>query len=132
MISVVQSGAVAALLLFAATSTSTADPANQSSPSAIEPEQPEQPMCSAEMGTAIPCDQLGVAYDCGQGPSKEGELDEVWIKHSHALSDLSFHTITIYTPLRQSRNGRRYPVFNYDLETHEITLDGKPCHPVGG
>src|SRR6516225_9057104 len=93
--------------LFLATGTA------KSSPSAIE-----QPMCEAgENGTEIPCDQLGVAYDCGQGlhGGEAGEPDEVWVKHTHIASDLSSHTVTIFTPHMTARKSRRYPVFNYDL-----------------
>ena len=83
--------------------------------------------------TEIPCDQLGVAYDCGQRVSDpEEQRDEIWINHGHIYSDLNSKTITIYLPNMASRKSRRYPVFHFDLETGEITLDGKPCHPVGG
>src|SRR5262245_59679403 len=118
--------------LFVTTSTSMADPASQSSPSAIE-----RPMCDApqdENGipTEIPCDQLGVAYDCGQTIEADAEPDEIWINHGHIYSNLNSVTITVHLPNMASRKGRRYPVIHYDLETDEITLDGKPCHPVGG
>jgi hypothetical protein len=33
----------------------------------------------------------------------------------------------IRTPLRQSPNGKRYPVIRYDVETGKLTLNGKPC-----
>jgi hypothetical protein len=97
------------------------------------------PMCPAPqdatgMPTEIPCAQLGVAYDCGQGPhgTEAGEPDEVWINHGHIYSDLNSRTITIHLPNMTARKSRRYPVIRYDLENDEITLDGKPCHPVGG
>ena len=99
----------------------------------------EQPMCPApqdENGnpTEIPCAELGVAYDCGQGApgAQTREPDEIWINHGHIYSDLNSSTITIYMPNMAARKSRRYPVIRYDLETDEITLDGKPCHPVGG
>ena len=105
----------------------------------LPPDSIEGPMCPApqdKMGnpTEIPCDELGVAYDCGQSPhgTEAGEPDLVWIKHGHIYSDLNSQTITIYLPSRASRMRRPYPVIRYDLENNEITLDGKPCHPVGG
>jgi hypothetical protein len=120
--------------LFLTTATARADPANQSNPSDIE-----GPMCPApqdETGnpTEIPCAELGVAYDCGQSApgSQAGEPDEVWINHGHIYSDLNSRTITIYLPNMASRKSRRYPVIRYDIETDEITLNGKPCHPIGG
>jgi hypothetical protein len=97
----------------------------------------EQQMCPApqdETGspTEIPCAKLGVAYDCGQTVEAGAEPDEVWINHGHIYSDLNSRTITIYLPNMASRKSRRYPVIRYDVETNEVTLDGKPCHPVGG
>jgi hypothetical protein len=123
--------AVAALFL--ATGAAHADPANQSNPS-----DSEGPMCDApdqdKEGNPyeIPCAQLGVAYDCGQIVEAEAMPDLVWMKPGHIYSDLNSRTITIYLPNMASRKSRRYPVIRYDIETDEITLDGKPCHPVGG
>jgi hypothetical protein len=117
--------------LFLATGTAPADPANQSSQLNIE-----QLMCPApqdETGnpTEIPCAQLGVAYDCGK-PEGMGEPDEIWVNHGHIYSDLNSRTITIHLPNMTARKSRRYPVIRYDIETNEITLDGRPCQPTGG
>jgi len=92
----------------------------------------EQLLCPGKDATEIPCSQLGVAYDCNQTVEAGAEPDEVWINHAHIYSDLSSHTITIYTPHMTARKSRRGPVIRYDIETDEITLDGKPCHPAGG
>src|SRR5262249_33356879 len=91
----------------------------------------EQPLCPAKDATEIPCSQLGVAYDCGQ-PEGMGEPDEVWVNYAHIYSDLSSRTVTTYTPHATARKSRPGPVLHWDLETDEITLDGRPCHPVGG
>jgi hypothetical protein len=74
--------------------------------------------------TDIPCAELGDVYECGN------DLDTLYMRGDHLLSDLSSHTITIYTPLRQDRNGKRYPVIRYDMQTGKLTMNGKQCHLV--
>jgi hypothetical protein len=82
-------------------------------------------MCVGPHATEIPCAELGNEFMCGKS-----DLDTVYIRTDHLLSDLSSHTITVQTPLRQSRNGKRYPVIHYDVETGKLTLNGKPCRRV--
>jgi len=79
-------------------------------------------MCVGSNATEIPCAELGNEFMCSKS-----DLDTVYIRLDHLLSDLSATTITIQTPLRQSRNGKRYPVIHYDLETGKLTLNGKRC-----
>jgi hypothetical protein len=64
-------------------------------------------------------------WQCGSGEV----LDEIDLNVEHLLSDLARHTITIDVALRQSRNGKRYPVIRYDMETGKLTLNGKRCRP---
>lgn len=82
-------------------------------------------MCVGPHATEIPCAELGNEFIC-----RKSDLDTVYIRTDHLLSDLSSHTITIQTPLRQSRNGKRYPVIRYDVETGKLTLNGKQCRPI--
>jgi hypothetical protein len=79
-------------------------------------------MCIGPSATEIPCAELGNEFMCGKS-----DIDAVYIRTDHLLSDLSAHTITVQTPLRQSRNGKRYPVIRYDFETGKLTLNGKRC-----
>jgi hypothetical protein len=79
-------------------------------------------MCIGPLATEIPCAELGDEFMCGKS-----DIDTVYIRGDHLLSDLSSHTITVVTPLRQSRNGKRYPVIRYDFETGKLTLNGKRC-----
>jgi hypothetical protein len=65
------------------------------------------------------------SWQCGSGEV----LDEIDLNVEHLLSDLARHTITIDVALRQSRNGKRYPVIRYDMETGKLTLNGKRCRP---
>ena len=62
-------------------------------------------------------------WQCG----KSDETDEINLNVEHLLSDLARHTITIDVALRQSRNGKRYPVIRYDMETGKLTYNGKRC-----
>jgi hypothetical protein len=82
-------------------------------------------MCVGPHGTEIPCAELGNEFMCGKS-----DIDTVFIRTDHLLSDLSSHTITVQTPLRQSRNGKRYPVIRYDVETGKLTLNGKQCRLI--
>jgi hypothetical protein len=79
-------------------------------------------MCLGPSATEIPCSELGREYMCGKS-----DIDTVYVRTDHLLSDLSAQTITVQTPLRQSRNGKRYPVIRYDFETGKLTLNGKRC-----
>ena len=82
-------------------------------------------LCLGPNATEIPCAELGNEFVCGKS-----DIDTVYIRTDHLLSDLSAHTITVQTPLRQSRNGKRYPVIRYDVETGKLTLNGKQCRLV--
>jgi hypothetical protein len=82
-------------------------------------------MCVGPNATEIPCAELGNEFMCGKS-----DIDTVYIRTDHLLSDLSAHTITVQTPLRQSRNGKRYPVIRYDFETGKLTLNGKQCRLI--
>ena len=70
------------------------------------------------------CSTDGDQYDC------DNEFDSVYIRNDHRLSDLSSHTITIYTPLGRSRDSKRYPVVRYDVETGKLTMNGKRCRRI--
>jgi len=61
-------------------------------------------------------------YVCGKD-----DVDTVFIRHDHLLSDLSGHMIMIETPLLTARKHKRYPVIRYDLQTDRLTLNGKRC-----
>ena len=61
-------------------------------------------------------------YICGKD-----EVDTIFMRHDHLLSDLSGHMIMFETPLLTSRKHRRYPVIRYDLQTNTLTLNGKRC-----
>jgi|SRR6516165_4878276 hypothetical protein len=82
-------------------------------------------LCLGPNATEIPCSQLGNEFMCGKS-----DIDTVYMRTDHLLSDLSAHTITVQTPLRQSRNGKRYPVIRYDFETGKLTLNGKQCRLI--
>jgi hypothetical protein len=60
----------------------------------------------------------------------KSEVDTVYIRHNHLLSDLSEHIITVQTPLMTARKSKRYPVIRYDVETHKLTLNDKPCRRI--
>src|SRR5262249_36382909 len=82
-------------------------------------------MCVGPDATEIPCAELGNEFMCDKS-----DIDTVYIRHNHLLSDLSSHTITIQTPLRTARKGKRYPVIRYDVETGKLTLNGKQCRLI--
>jgi hypothetical protein len=82
-------------------------------------------MCVGPDATEIPCAELGTEFMCGKS-----DIDTVFIRTDHLLSDLSSHTITVQTPLRQARNGKRYPVIRYDVETRKLALNGKQCRRI--
>jgi hypothetical protein len=77
-------------------------------------------MCAGPHATEIPCTELGDEFMCD-------DLDTVYIRHDHLLSDLSSHTITIHTPLMTARKSKRYPVIRYDVQTGKLTMNGKRC-----
>jgi hypothetical protein len=54
---------------------------------------------------------------------------DIYIKHEHVLSDLSSHTITIYTRSGSGRK-KRLPVIHYDMRADTLTLNGKRCKEV--
>jgi len=79
-------------------------------------------MCLGPSATEIPCADLGEELTCGKS-----DIDTVSLKIDHLLSDEARHTISIDIPLRQSRDGKRYPIVRYDMETGRLTLNGKLC-----
>jgi hypothetical protein len=74
--------------------------------------------------TESSCSKDGDQYKC------DNDFDTVYIRHDHLLSDLSSHTITIYTPLMTSRKSKRYPVIRYDVQIGKLTMNGKQCHRI--
>ena len=74
--------------------------------------------------TKFPCNEaeLGDEYTCDGS-----DVDTVYMRHDHLLSDLSSHSITVRTPLMTARKSKRYPVVRYDIQTHKLTLNGKRC-----
>ena len=82
------------------------------------------PLDENSVPTSIPCDQLGEFYDCGVDAD-----DDIYIRHEHLLSDLSSHTITIYTRTGSGRK-QRTPVIHYDMRADTLTLNGKRCKKV--
>jgi len=83
----------------------------------------EDNQCYKTTDTFVPCTELGTIYECGSA------VDEVFVKHNHLLSDLSSHTITIYTRTGSGRKHARGPAVSYDLEKDKLTLNGKRCRP---
>ena len=94
---------------------------------ALRPAQDSQAkdtdLCIGPHATEIPCAELGDEFMCD-------DLDTVYIRHDHLLSDLSSHTITIHTPLMTARKSKRYPVIRYDVQTGKLTMNGKRCRPI--
>ena len=68
------------------------------------------------------CSELGDEYICGKS-----EIDSVFVNHYHVASDVSAVTITMQTPRGVAREGKRYPILQYDRHTDKITLNGKAC-----
>jgi hypothetical protein len=60
----------------------------------------------------------------------KSDIDFVFIRHDHLLSDQSSTTIRIQTQTGSGRKGKRYPVIGYDVETGKLTLNGKHCKPI--
>jgi len=115
------SGVVA---LFLATGTAHAQMGEEDNGSCLGPD-----------ATKIPCTQLGRLYKCDGADvdAADNVVDEIYIRHNHLLSDLSSHTITIYTRTGSGRRHRsteprfRYPIVHYDVHTGKLTLNGKRC-----
>lgn len=83
----------------------------------------ESEMCFGENATEVPCAEYGDLV-CNDG------VDNVYLRARHLISDMSSHTLTIITPTRTARTRegkKRYPVIRYDMETGNVTMDGKRC-----
>jgi len=83
-------------------------------------------------------EELGRQYKCDGAyvDASDETVDNIYIKHNHLLSDLSSHTVTIFTRTGSGRRHRsteprfRYPVVHYDVYTGKLTLNGKRCKPI--
>jgi hypothetical protein len=57
----------------------------------------------------------------------DSDYDEVTIRQEHLASDMRRTFIAIESYTMTARKRKRYPVVQYDLHTHRLTLNGKPC-----
>jgi hypothetical protein len=79
--------------------------------------------------TTIPCSELGIELKC-EGAD---DLETVFLRKDHVLSGFGSHTITVYSEQHQfDRNGKPYPVVSLDIQTGQVTLNGKPCVVLDG
>ena len=75
-------------------------------------------------GTAHPREKLlpgERVFECGS------DYDEVTIRQEHLASDINRTFIAIESYTMTARKRKRYPVVQYDLHTHRLTLNGKRC-----
>jgi hypothetical protein len=81
--------------------------------------------CYGTNGDIVSCDELGYLYHC------DDPDDEVYVRHDHLLSDLSSHTITVYTRTGSGRKYKNRANVYYNIHTDTLSLNGKRCKKTG-